>query len=231
MTDLHKAAGRRLLVAAPVAALLLAGLTACGGPASAPSPAASSASVNAADAAASAARDKALAAMKAVTSYAFNSTEVLGSDTTLITGRVVLPTSLDYVVSKGSSQQEVVRVNGATYVRDMPGTFKKLANPGKDPSPLAGLLAALQGAANLTVDSSGTHLTGSMTVAQATAAGLISQASSSTAMIPVTFTLDSTGRVTEFGLSATLSIGGKQVTLTEDTTYSAFGKVPPVKAP
>lgn len=230
MTDLRHTAGRRLLAAAPVVALLLVGLTACGS-ANSPAPAASSASVNAADQAAAAARTKAVAAMKAVTSYAFSSTEVLGSDTTIITGRVVLPTSVDYVVSKGSSQQEVIRVSGATYVRDMPGSFKKLASPGKDPSPLAGLLAALQGAQNLTVDSAGTHLTGSMTVAQATAAGLISQASSKTAIIPVTFALDSTGRVTEFGLSATLTVGGKQVTMTEDTTYSAFGKVPPVKAP
>ncbi len=243
MTDLLHAAGRRPLVAAPVVALVLvglAGLTGCSAPASSSpastpaSPLASSPaspSVDAADQAAQAARAKALTAMKTVTSYAFSSTEVLGSDTTLVTGRVVLPTSLDYVVSKGSSQQEVIRVAGATYVRAMPGAWKKLAKPGKDPSPLAGLLAALKAVDNLTVDAAGTHLTGSMTVPQAVAAGLISNASSGTAIIPVTFVLDSAGRVIEFGLSATLTVGGKHVTLTEDTTYSAFGKVPAVKAP
>lgn len=218
------------MVAAPAAfaITLLAGCGGSGGPAATPVTAPTGAA--AATSSAEAVRARALTATEQLHSYTFASTETVGADTTRVSGRTVLPAALDYLVSKGTTQQEVIRFTDASFVRTVPGTWKQLAHPAPARSPLAGLEAALAKAGHLAVDTSGTRLTGSITASDAAAAGLLT-AGASSADIPVVFGLDPTGHVTSFALSTTLSVGGKQLALTERTAYSGFDQAAPIPRP
>ena len=221
-----------ITVVAVALATLLAGCTHSVAHPTQPTAATSEPSGSPSNANAEAARANALAATKALHSYAFDSTEILGGDTTTVNGRTVLPTSVDYTISKGTNQhEEVLRVSGTTYLRTLPGPWQKMTHPLPATDPMAGLLAALTAARGLTLDPASSQLTGTLTAHDATTAGLLTTATVTTPTIPVTFTLNPAGRITQFTLTTTLTEGNHPIALSETTTYTAFNTAPPILSP
>ncbi|MHB1473037.1 MAG: hypothetical protein ACYCV4_05310 [Dermatophilaceae bacterium] len=237
MTDSSQRTGQRLLVAAPLA-LVVALLAGCSGETQVDAPKSSAGAQpgqptgqsTTLDAAAQRARERALTATKALRSYAFDSVAALGADVSRVTGRTVLPDAVSYQVTKGTHRQQVVRVRNATYVRVVPGAWKKLAKPSPAQPPLAGLVAALTQASGLKLDAAGTTLSGTISASAASKAGLLTAGSSDVAL-PLTFTLDAQGHVTRFTLVARLAIAGRTVTLNETTNYTTFDQATPINPP
>lgn len=178
---------------------------------------------------AEAARVRALAATKALRSYAFSSVASVGGDRTSVTGKATLPSDVTYVLTKGKSKQQVVRVAGTTYLRSLPGSWQRLRQAQKAGSPLAGLLSALNSAEALTLDASGRHLAGTIAPARAASAGLVKARLSTP--VTVTFVLDGAGRVSAFDLRTDVHTAARTVPLTEHTSYDRFNRTPKVTAP
>lgn len=233
--------GRRLLAAALFAGLAAAA-SACSSSGSGamplasshgPSPSVAVASDDqskAVDSRAESMRSASVAATKALRSYTFASTATIGTDRTSVTGRAVLPSSLDYILMKGSTKQEVLRVAGKTYVRSLPGKWSVLTHEGKSVPPLQGLQRALVAARGLQfVDGRG-ELTGTMSAADAASAGLI-RSEGINGPIAVSFRLDSSNRVKSFALHTSVQVGAKQIPLDEQTVYDRFNEAPSIGAP
>lgn len=237
---LRLVAGRRRFLATALLTTLTATITGCShartqpmrsaSASGAPATTSPAAVQPAADGSAEGARLKALTITKALRSYAFSSTAVLGADRTTVHGHANAPANLDYTITKGATQEEVLRISGNSYVRIVPGPWKRLAHPSPASPPLQGLLSALTAARDMHLDSTRTRLTATITGHDAAAAGLI-KASNLAAEIPVTFTLDPAGHVSSFSLSTTLNTGTNTVRLEEQTTYSAFNTAPAITTP
>lgn len=182
-----------------------------------------------ADARAEAARVRAIKAVSALHSYAFASTASVGTHRTSVAGRASLPSSMTYVLSENGTRQEVVRTNGATYLRSIPGNWKRLTSSSKSPSPVKGLLDALRLAGSLSLDPTGRRLAGTINSAQAASAGLVKAGRASD--LQVSFALDAYGRVTAFELHTAVASGTTSVPVNERTTYGEFDRSRPVTAP
>lgn len=182
------------------------------------------------DTRAESARVRAIATMHALRSYAFGAVTQVGPDRTTVTGRAQLPSTVAYEVAKGAARQQVVRVAGQTYVRSLPGTWKRLVKPARAASPLAGLVSALGAASGLVLDHNGTRLRGTMTEAQAAASHLVAGAALAQP-VSVTFLLDGTGRVTSFVMATAIRTAGRTVPVVERSQYGRFDTAPPIAAP
>jgi hypothetical protein len=120
----------------------------------------------------------------------------------------------------------VVRVHSATYVRKLPGRWAKLHRPSPVTDPTTSLSALLQGLTGVVMVDAHT-VNGALPVAAARAAGV------PTAGPPaqVRVTLDSAAHVTAVVVRTSTIAAGKTVTVTLETTYSAFDRTRTLRAP
>ena len=221
----------------PVVALLAAstvsilGLTACSSSTTSRTPPASPTSTTPAvsTTSAEAARTRALAATRALRSYLFTSTSRLDGHEVLIRGRAVLPDRLALTFVSPTKHEDMVKLGSVTYVRIASAPWKHASGATAAPSPLTGLLAALTASQGLTLDSAG-QLSGLLSSKDATQLRLVA-AGSTTQPLRVTFGLDSAGHVNYFSFVATVSGGGRSVSLTQTSRFSQFDHAPAVTAP
>lgn len=195
--------------------------------------AAPSASTAADDPAAVAAVAKAIAATRALRSYAFRSEQVLSGgpreQRTVLSGRAVRPTSIVYTLTSGATSQQVVRVGGRTYLRVPPAGWKALkrAPPAVDPiATLLPLLSELQ-APRLV----GSVLTGGVSAAALSKARLAPGGPAPTGLTPVTFVLDGAGRVASVRMSLMVQAGSRRLKLDGSTRFSGFNAAPAIRPP
>lgn len=197
------------------------------------SSAAASASPVLDDPAAVAAISRAVAASKALRSYAFRSEQILRGgpreQRTVLVGRAVRPSSVVYTLTGGATSQQVVRVGGRTYLRVPPAGWKALkkALPTVDPiATLLPLLSDLQ-APRLT----GSVLTGKVSAAALSKARLAPGGAAPTGLTPVTLGLDSAGRVVSVALTLTVQAGATRLQLDGTTRFSGFNAAPAIRPP
>lgn len=216
------------LVLAVASACSSGSTTPASAPASQPSPTVSFA---ASDALAIAALAHAEQVVLTTASFRFVATEVLSGDTshaTTVRGDVVRAQGVRYTLSANGHTTEVVRIKTATYVRTVPGAWKRLRKAEAVVDPVGSLLTLLRGLGNLTMKAAGTS---------DVVTGQLSESAAKSAQIPtsvghpanVALTLDAVGHVTRVLVSTTARGGATAVTLT--TAYSGFGAVAPLRAP
>ena len=200
-----------------------------GGPASTATVAAAQ-TTPAATPAAMALRDRVLATTRALHSYTFASTTILGIHRVSLRGRAVLPGQLTFDVVSGTKRESVVFIGQARYVRIGTGLWRRGAAPATPNSPpLAGLLGALQASSSLTIDPSG-RLAGTIAATDAASIGLL-KTGASAAPIAVTFTLDQTGHVAVFQIQTKLNASGRTLPFQQTTLYGSFDHAPAIPKP
>jgi len=220
-------------LAAAVATLVLSG--ACASPQHVP-PAASPTAAGAATTAgspATGALGQAIAASRRLSSYAFATTLAVGSSTTRISGAVVQPDELTYTLTTGGRSEQVVRLLGATYVRTVPGHWKRLpkAQPASDP--VQALITVLSGITGPTtsVVVGETVVAGILPPPVAQAAGLLPAGASRTVRVAVSVTIDPAHQVTRLQVVLPVSVRGRVLQAVQTTTFSRFDSVPPITVP
>lgn len=184
---------------------------------------------------------KAASTLATQRSFRFDATETVAAKTpttSRVTGAVVRNQGVTYTLTVGRTTTQVVRIKGATYVRKVPGRWAKLLKPRPVVDPTASLKAILTG---LTDTSLATASLGAGT-ATTTVAGVLTGAAAKPAGIPVgaepaqvTVSLDPAGHVTRVTVHTTTSVGTQAgtsaVTVTLVTSYTAFDRVPALRAP
>lgn len=173
-------------------------------------------------------------AMRAVRGYSFDAVETVGTAaSSRVRGRAVLPAAMTYTLTVDTHRQQVVRVGGSAYLRVLPaGRWQRLAGAATvDPlTSLLGVLAGLTGVHAAVGPGGSTRVTGALTGAAASRAGLLTVVGTGITL-PVTLTLDAAHRVTSFAITVPLRVAGRTVTARETTTYAGFGVVTPITAP
>ncbi len=223
------------------AAVAALGLGACGGGHTAVTPAAAATPTRLASSAAlttlpaQTLRAQAVAATAALRSYAFSSEQFLtgtpGTPASTIVGRAILPDTVQYTLTLGGRQEEVVRLPGATYLRTLPGSWHRLTRTVAPHNPLASLLGVLRGMTQLVAlpAGSGATLVGRLPWSAARGAGLVTAAAGPA--LPVTVDLDASHRVTEFKLTLPVSLRGRLLQAVQFTRFGAFNAVAAIRAP
>ena len=228
--------------AAPLALVLgvaCTGLIGCSGadstaaPAGTAAPSASSSS----DPRVAAVLTKAKATLVAERSFRFDAVETVAAtkpSTTHVAGRVVRNQGVAYTLTVGPTTTQVVRIKSATYVRKVPGSWAKLAKARPVADPSGTLTAILDGLADGHITSFTTSDAGST----ASIAGTLPDAAAKSAGIPVggqpaqvTVDVDGAGHVTRVTVHTVTQAGTSAVTVTLITSYSAFDRVPALRAP
>ena len=174
---------------------------------------------------------KAQATLTAERSFRFDATETVTtskSSTTHVAGSVVRNQGVAYTLTVGHTTTQVVRIKTATYVRKVPGRWAKLTTPRPVTDPVHSLAAVLTGHADTTVSGATTQtVAGTLSPSAAKSAGL--PASSEPAQ--VTVTIDAVGHVERVTVHTVTQAGTTAVTVTLVTSYTAFDRVPALRAP
>jgi hypothetical protein len=184
---------------------------------------------------------KAASTLATEKSFRFDATETVAAKTPTtsnLAGAVVRDQGVTYTLTVGRTTTQVVRIKGATYVRKVPGRWAKLVKPRPVTDPTASLRAILTGLADTSV---ATASLGAGT-ATTTVAGTLSATAARSAGIPVgaqpaqvTVSVDPAGHVTRVTVHTTTSVGTQAgtsaVTVTLVTSYTAFDRVPALRAP
>jgi hypothetical protein len=238
---------RRRWLLAPGAAACLA-LAACSGgsttsagtkaPVASGSPTSSAPVPPAGSPNAAAALHRSVTATKAVRSYRFNAEQrVTGGpavQVSRLSGRVLRPASLTYTLVSGGHTEQVVRLGGVTYRRIPPGRYKRLVKATRAVDPLGSVTAILTRLSAVTSApaAAGTDFSGSLSGADAAAAGVVGNAAPGPGLtVPVRVHVDRSGRVTRLELSAPLQAGSSRLLLRQVTTYGGFNHQPPIARP
>jgi hypothetical protein len=179
---------------------------------------------------------QAIAATRLLRSYAFQAIQTLTggpvATVTTVTGRVVLPTSIDYTVAVGGKREEVIRVLNVTFVRSIPGPWKRLRRPPRAPDPLRSLLSILSALTNATASAGpggAQTLSGQLSAAAAHVAGLSPAATGPP--VSVNVTLDAAHRITALSAQLQVSAAGHALTVTDVTRFSDFDAVAAIAPP
>ena len=184
---------------------------------------------------------KAASTLATEKSFRFDATETVAAKaptTSHVAGAVVRDQGVTYTLTVGRTTTQVVRIKGATYVRKVPGRWAKLVKPRPVTDPTTSLRAILTGLADTSV---ATASLGAGT-ATTTVAGTLSATAAKSAGIPVgaqpaqvTVSVDPAGHVTRVTVhtvtSAGTQAGTSAVTVTLVTSYTAFDRVPALRAP
>jgi hypothetical protein len=179
-----------------------------------------------------------LVATKALRSYAFSAEQVLtgGSapQVTRLTGRAVRPRALAFTLKVGGRTEQVVRLGSMTYRRVPPARYRRLvkAAPVVDPlASLAAILSRLSGVRSSPAKQ-GTSFTGTLSGADAAAAGLVGNATAAGGLVvPVQLLVDRHAHVTRLALTVPLQAGTRRLSLRQTTTYGGFNAQPPISRP
>jgi hypothetical protein len=176
----------------------------------------------------------AAAVTAALHSYAFGSTETFvasgQSRSAQVTGRVMLPNALSYVLSSGANHTEVIKLRGTTYQRRAGSPWHKNATTGSNGSPLTSLLAILRTLTPNPSTTGGNQVSGTLTQNQARAAGLLG----TDVTAPVTaiqLDLDTAGHITRLQITSHGTRGSRPLSLTQTVTYTSFDHAAPIVAP
>lgn len=179
------------------------------------------------DPAALAARAKAIAATKALHSYAFRATQRISGgarpQVTVLSGRAVRNGGVTYTLTVGGTSQQVVKVGGRTFLRRPPGRWKALAKPTPTVDPISTLLPLLQQLTRASL--TGNHLSGAIP------ANALASGAAPGVLAPVTFILNPAHQVTSIGLHATVKAGAQSLVLDAVTAFSGFNRAPAIRAP
>ena len=174
---------------------------------------------------------KANATLAAQRSFRFDATETVTAkapSTTHVFGAVVRGQGVTYTLSVGHTTTQVVRINSATYVRKVPGHWAKLAKPRPVADPTASLSAILTGLRDARLaGTTPTTVAGTLDAAAAKSAGIPAP----TQPAQVTVTVDPDGHVSGVTVHTVTQAGTSTVTVTLVTTYTAFDRVPALRAP
>jgi hypothetical protein len=203
---------------------------------SAASPPAGSAAPATTDA--TAALRRAAAATRALHSYQFNAEQtVTGGSTpqaTQLSGRVVRPSALTYILVAGGHTQQIVRLGTVAYRRVPPAGYRRLAKPLPLVDPLDSVIKILSRLTAVTSrrGSNGTDFTGTLSGTAAAAAGLVGNAVPAPGLaVPVSVRVDSHGLVTQLRFTAPLVAGSRQLVLRQIATYGGFNTQAPILRP
>ena len=168
-------------------------------------------------------------------SFRFDATDTVAAatpSTTHVAGAVVRNQGVSYTLTVGHTATQVVRIKSATYVRKVPGRWAKLTKPRPVADPSGTLAAILDGLTDGSITStSGAGSTESV-------AGALPDAAARSAGIPtgaqpaqVTVDIDGAGHVTRLTVHTVTQAGTSAVTVTLITSYTAFDRVPALRAP
>jgi len=163
-------------------------------------------------------------------SFRFDATETVtakAATTTRVAGAVVRSQGVAYTLSVGHTTTQVVRLKTATYVRKVPGRWAKLTRPRPVADPVGSLAAILTGLTDARVSESTTTVVGTLSATAAKAAGI----PTSSQPPQVTVTIDEAGHVTQVTVHTVTQAGTSAVTVTLVTSYTAFDRVPALRAP
>ena len=175
-------------------------------------------------------RDRVLAATRALHSYAFVSSSILGTHKVSLRGRAVLPDQLMYDVVSGAKHESVLRFGQARYVRIGTGVWHHGTMPkAPEGSPIAGLIRALQASDSLTIDTAG-RLVGTIRATDAASTGLLKTGASATP-ITATFTLDQAGHVAGLQMQTKLKASGRTLAFQQTTSYGSLDRAPAIPQP
>ena len=180
---------------------------------------------------------RAKAALGAERSFRFDAVETVTASTpstTHVAGAVVRDQGVTYTLTVGHTTTQVVRIKSATYVRKVPGKWARLTKPRPVADPSGTLRAILDGLAEGSVTARSTSAPGATT----SLAGTLTDAAAKSAGIPtgaqpaqVIVDVDGAGHVTRVTVHTVTQAGTSAVTVTLITSYSAFDRVPALRAP
>ena len=220
--------------AAPLALVVAGFLAGCSGAHStgaAPVSATTVTPSSSADPRAAAVLAKANATLTSQQSFRFDATETVtanSSSTTHVFGAVVRGQGVAYTLTVGRTTTQVVRIKSATYVRKVPGRWARLAKPRPVADPTGSLTAILTGLRDGRLSATTpTTIAGTLDAAAAKSAGLPASAQPA----QVTVTVDRDGHVSGVTVHTVTQAGTGTVTVTLITTYTAFDRVPALRAP
>ena len=165
-------------------------------------------------------------------SYAFVARTVVSSRSasrTTVAGRVVVGRGLAYTLTTAGHRTQVVRARGATFVRAVPGHWRRLAHPHVVAAPTPTLLAVLRGmtVSHLAAAAHGaTMLTGRLAPATARAAGLPGDHPTTVAVV-----VDAAGHVRSLTIHTSAAVSGRLARVAVRTTFLRFNAVPAIRRP
>lgn len=211
-------------------------LTACsGGSSPAPSPTPSQTSASAAptvDPAAAKALRSAERATSKLQQFSFTAHTTLDANQTVrstLTGRVINGRGIAYRLSVRGKRTQVIRIRKATYVREVPGGWSKLAKPRTVLHPTATLEALLHGMTPTFVSHPGhtTRVVGMLAADAAKSAGVPVSGAPARAVV----IMDRHARVVSLSLRSVATAGSHNVRVAVTTHYGNFNHVRPITRP
>jgi len=175
---------------------------------------------------------RAAAQTKALHEFSFAATTTVAANQpehARLVGRLIEGRGIAYRLTVNHKRTQVIRVRRATYVRQVPGHWSKLAKPRAIAHPTSTLLALLHGmtATSVVRVGGGTRVDGALSPAVGRQVGIPTTTTPATAMVVI----DRHNHVTAVTLRATTTAGGHQVRLSVVTHYRNFGHVPPITRP
>lgn len=181
------------------------------------------------DAAAVAAVQHAKSVLATVQSYRFDAAQTITGTHTVTTreaGSVVRAQGVAYTLTAGRVHTQTIRLRTATYVRSLPGHWVRAHSTASVADPTKTLAQVLDDVVNVR------STFGHSVLAQlpATAAATLGVPTVATP-VQVTFTFDAAGHVTLLSMLTATSVHGQTIPVTLVTTYSAFDRVPALRAP
>ena len=146
-----------------------------------------------------------------------------------LSGRVINRRGIAYLLSVAGKRTQVIRVRKATYVRQVPGGWSKLAHPRTVLHPTATLVTLLQRMTPTFVSHphGRTRVVGMLAAGAAKAAGVPVSGAPARAIV----VMDKHARVTSVSLRSTASAGSRTVHVAVATHYGNFNHVRAITRP
>jgi hypothetical protein len=175
---------------------------------------------------------KAVTTTRAIHQFSFAASTTLAANQTVhttLTGRVIRGKGIAYQLKVGNRKTQVIRVHAGTYVRQVPGTWSKLATPKAIVNPAGTLLALLEKMTPTGVShpSGNTRVDGVVPAAAAKSVGIPATGAPAHAVVLI----DRHGRVIAVTLRGTATAGSKVVHVSVVSRYSHFSHVKPIRHP